>query len=108
MGYRENVQALCEKLGIPNPIREEDLLISAISFYIEDEPLRIEGTEMNRAGRLFFQQLSQGVVDFHVPQPWDIAAAEKFFAENWIDAETVGRPMLVAFKKANVIEYHHK
>jgi uncharacterized protein involved in tellurium resistance len=111
MGYRENVQALCDRLGISNDpkIREEDLEISAVNFEIDGEWQRIEGTEWNRAGRLFFQSIY-----CRVPGARELViglvlkSAGEFFAENWDDAEKAGRSMLIAFKKARYVMFEWK
>ena len=105
MPYLGNVQAMCDKMGIPNPIREKDLRIAAICFKTDQGWIRIEGTRNNRAGRLFFQyyfgdnnriieaedEVNDQVLEF----------AARHFAENWKDAEKAGRPMLRALKKAS-------
>jgi hypothetical protein len=100
--YRKNVQALCERLGLPNPIREEDLMIARLSFYSRFSVIHIDATEMNRAGRLFFQerfkeQKYQGSIQLTTPLRQEAA---EFFAENWQDAEEKGRKMLITIKHA--------
>lgn len=120
MTYRENVQAMCDKLGIANPIREEDLTVKAVSFLVYGDWVRIEGTDMNRAGRLFIQfhvekfrggmafvivQGHAGVMgSTQMYQRW----AEKHFDEIWLDAEEKGRAFLAALKKAKAITVHWK
>lgn len=107
--YRKNVQALCDRLSIKNPIDEEDLTIAAVSFEIDGNWVRIEGTDMNRAGRLFFQSIY-----CCVPGAREriiaivLRSASDFFAKNWMDAEEVGRPMLVALKKATYVTFDWK
>ncbi|MCA9368123.1 hypothetical protein KC887_07775 [Candidatus Kaiserbacteria bacterium] len=112
MGYRENVQSLCNEEGIENPIREEDLWVVRVDFYRQGEVTRIFATDMNRAGRLFFQSLvvrrafcATSRVTEHELRRLKFGG-EKFFAENWQDAEEVGRAMLIAFKAADGIVIH--
>ena len=105
MGYREKVQAMCERLGITNPIQEEDLEISAIAFKVQGNIVQISATEMNRAGRLFFQFLLGGINKWpgreEEIKPHMLSAGREYFAENWDDAEEKARPMLIAFKQAS-------
>ncbi len=113
MGYRENVQAHCDRLFISNPLRERDLRISKIDFFGQGVSTRIEATPMNRAGRLFFQLFvdrpaeqtrSSHVVGKDFEELRENAVT--FFAENWLDAEEAGRPMLIAFKQADSVLIH--
>ncbi len=55
--FKGNVSALCAKLGIENPVQEKDVRVVSLCFWTEDKPLAITGTDMNRASRLFFQDL---------------------------------------------------
>ncbi|MEN9920505.1 MAG: hypothetical protein RL538_398 [Candidatus Parcubacteria bacterium] len=111
MGYRENVQALCDHIGVANPIQEDVLTLEAITFHsVDSSTARIEGTDMNRAGRLFFQDYTGGkqwIPPMKISKEFHEYAAQ-FFAENWLDAETAGRTMLTAFKNATHVEYHWK
>jgi hypothetical protein len=108
--YRKNVQAMCDRLGLPNPIREEDLMVTRLSFFSRLSVIHIDGTDMNRAGRLFFQEhFSEkkypGTIQ--LTEPLRLAAAD-FFAENWRDAEEKGRQMLIAIKSARRFKIHWK
>ena len=108
--YRKNVQTLCDALSIQNPIDEADLSVEAISFYVEGSETRIEGTTMNCAGRLFFQNRFEAQKykgSLGITAPFRLSAAD-FFAENWRDAEEKGRAMLIAFKKASRFKIHWK
>ncbi|MEY2664936.1 MAG: hypothetical protein RLZZ480_41 [Candidatus Parcubacteria bacterium] len=104
MTYYDEVQKECDRQKIPNPIQEEDPRVAAVSFQVNGNWIHIEGTNMNRAGRLFFQGIFGGIN--HTPictkeiKPYIIERAKKYFSENWLDAEIVGRPMLIAFKQA--------
>lgn len=108
--YYQNVKALCDRLGISNPICEDDLKITAISFRVDDTWVRVAETKWNRAGRLFFQnrfgdRKYTGSVQITGPLRLE---ASKFFAENWLDAEENGRTMLIAFKQATRFKIHWK
>jgi hypothetical protein len=108
--YRENVQKLCKRLSLSNPICEEALFIRALTFYTRDRVIRIDGTEMNRAGRLFFQErlaTDKAMVSVQISTTLTEAVAE-FFAENWHDADEKGRAMLIAFKQAYRFRIHWK
>ncbi len=120
MTYHENVQAMCIKHRIPNPIREEDLMVATVSFLVDGSWIRIEGTPMNRAGRLFFQDFVRKLANENATVLTKNSrskrgstvraqlAAKWHFAENWLDAEEKGRAMLIAFKKATHITIHWK
>lgn len=120
VSYSENVRLMCGRNGIQNPIEEEDLTVSAVSFLVEGNWVRVDGSEMNRAGRLFFQDFVRrypGEKATVLKNDWSSECgstlhaqvmAEKHFAENWQDAEEKGRNMLIAFKKANCITIHWK
>ncbi len=114
MGYRENVQQACDRIGIANPIQEKDLIVDEIVFYCEGKKTTISATDMNRAGRLFFQLHVRRIMftqhSFLEMEPLQKLqqAAVDFFAENWQDAEEKGRAMLVAFKRADGITIRWK
>ena len=120
MNYRDNVQAMRDEMGVPNPIPEEFLVVDSLSFRIGHNWQDIDGTSMNRAARLYIQ--------YHVP--WDgyinatsftwaedpmsvyadkiippifIELAPAHFVELWEDAEAKGRTLLVAMKQADAI-----
>jgi hypothetical protein len=110
MAYRDNVTALASKLGIPNDpgLREEDLGIVQITFLqvsngIEIGVTNIPATDMNRGGRLFFQDLAtEEDGDRAVQMKCDDAlrqAAVTYFAELWEDNPVQGkRQMLDAIR----------
>lgn len=122
MSYSDRVQAMCDQLDIPNPIQEDDLRVKSLTFTIRGAGWAvIEGTDMNRAGRLFFQfhvderyahhndddsgkitQLGTAAVDRLK------VSAQEHFGEMWDDAEEKGRLMLAAFKQAIALEVHWK
>ena len=116
MSYRDNVQALCDEHGIDNkPIKEEDLVVKSLRFWVDGTGLFIPGTDMNRAGRLFFQaHLPPGQVTVclknEVTNEPSVFCnlAKSHFAEYWDDAEEVGRSMITAMKRAAEVEVHWK
>jgi hypothetical protein len=108
VGYRDNVAALCEKRGIENPIREEDLTVMQVCFSTGQGAICVGATDMNRAGRLFFQEYVENdgnrtVLVKGLTLDLLKRLAELFFAENWADAESAGRQMLVLFKKSTML-----
>lgn len=115
-GYRNRVQVMCDTLGIPNPIQEDDLTVSGLAFFPPggDEWIDVYGTDMNRAGRLFFQMH----VDRNGREPHTTLGGEeveelktlgeKHFRDMWHDAEEKDRQMLTNFKTADLIEIHWK
>ncbi len=44
MSYRENVRLMCARNGIKNPIGEEDLTVLAVSFLVDGNWVRVDGT----------------------------------------------------------------
>ncbi len=120
MSYHENVRLMCARNGIKNPIGEEDLTVLAVSFLVDGNWVRVDGTEMNRAGRLFFQDFVSrypGEEATVLKGDWSSEcgstlnaqiSARNHFAENWLDAEEKGRAMLIAFRKATHITVHWK
>lgn len=118
MSYRERVQCMCDELGIENhPIKEEDLTVDYLSFVVDDEWIDIEGTDMNKAGRLFFQYHVEwdGCVDAVSwcwseeptgevgPMPDFMKKAPAHFGEMWNDAEEKGRTLITAMKHAECV-----
>lgn len=110
--YRKNVQAMCDRLGLPNPIREEDVALDRMIFYTGNTAVyTIHGTEMNRAGRMFLQEKFSG----EGYRSGNVFLSEKFsevaaihFAELWLDAEEVGRSLVLAIKKSHMIHLNWK
>ncbi len=61
--YKANVQGLCDKLGVSNPIQEESLTIESVEFLgIPDFPqgFHVARSDGNRAGRLYLQNEMRG------------------------------------------------
>ena len=121
MNYKQRIQELCDEIGIDNPIQETDLNIEAISFLVDNIWIRIDRTDMNRGGRLFFQckfgsfhksgdyiLIYDNVIE---RKEWLTRAKEQgkeFFGELWEDAEEKGRSLITALKQAEIITIHWK
>ena len=118
MNYRNRVQYLCNSLGIKNPIQEDDLIVEAVSFRIRLRWKKVGGTDMNRAGRLFFQycyacslkpissgkrRILSGVTADGLHQ-----IGKYHFGELWDDAEEKGRVLISTFKAAERVRIHFK
>jgi hypothetical protein len=108
MAYRDNVNALAKKLGISNDpgLREEDIFVAQVTFVREDGSVtNIPATDMNRAGRLFFQALA---TDSEEEDDWNgimdcngelLRKAAEYFAELWEPDPVPGkRKMLDALR----------
>lgn len=116
--YRQRVQAMCTLQGIPNPIQEADLIVKTLSFRVDKKWVKIVGTDMNRAGRLFFQHCYLCSLKPIASQPRKKMSGvtadglhligKKHFGELWDDAEEQGRSLLTAFKAADYVEVHFK
>lgn len=105
--YRRNVQAMCDRLGLPNPVREDDVFIDRIIFYFRNTAVAtVHGTKMNQAGRLFLQEKFSGpgyrADKVSISKKFnEIAAAH--FAELWLDADEKGRSLILAIKRSDLI-----
>ena len=114
MGYQDNVQQMCEDLGIENPIQEKAVRIAALSFKVNDSWQRIEGTDMNRAGRLYFQHRFadrlrfEGVHEHHWKDGILFLDAMDHFKDLWDDAEEKGRTLICALKQSSAVRIHWK
>lgn len=116
--YRDRVHAMCNALGIANPIREEDLTVKAVSFWVNGDWVNIAGTDMNRAGRLFFQYCYTCSLKpiSSVPRKTMSGVTadglhtigKSHFGEFWDDAEEKGRSLIAAFKAADYVKVHFK
>lgn len=114
--FKEHVAALCDKVGIINPVQEADLKVMSLRFWTDDKSITIAGTDMNRASRLFFQDL--------VPEKWrinlstqsyitcDAAFTDRFteFFAEVLDHEpgTGVHPLLDAARTATMVEIFWK
>lgn len=116
MSYSNNVSELAEAYGLCNPLLEESLGIKSVTFTGWGDSVIIPATDMNRAGRFFIEHLYTGMrVDNRMPGHhlyiWDAsdkAKAQKFFDENWLDAEEKGRKMLMAMKVSKYVKIEWK
>lgn len=101
MPYHDNVQAMCDRLGISNDpkIRDEDVKIYSIKIHQIglSTPIEVIGTDTNRASRVYLQEIFCGKDEGFLNADFKQKAAT-FFAELWEDAEKAGRPLLIALK----------
>ncbi len=107
MAYRDNVQAAADKRNIPNPLEESDIAIASLTFWGDDGPIPIAGTDMNRAGRFFFQILAEELPRMTESLPGSLECdrylreeAAKFFAERW-ENDT---PIFVAIRTSKKVD----
>jgi hypothetical protein len=114
MTYRHNVQRLCDRLGIDNPIQEKDVKVVSLSFLINGEWHLIPDTDMNRAGRLFFQdwfwaKFASGIIlEHHYVDDLLESTAKTHFKDLWDDAEEKGRALISALKQSSAVRIHWK
>lgn len=114
MGYRDNVAAMAARLGLENPLREEDIRIKRLTFFDvipSGDDIVIDATDMNRAGRLFIQDACSGggiratTVEF---SDEFVERAKAHFAELWDDVGTGKRPLLEAISLARGVDISWK
>lgn len=103
--YRKNVQAMCDRLGISNPIHDIDVRIRSVVIERSGLPRtqQIKSTDMNRAGMVFLQeQFSKAelVVCEALLRNSFQKKAEAHFAELWLDAREKNRTLIMALKGA--------
>ena len=114
MAYRDNVTALAKKLGVSNDpiLREEDITVAQVTFVRNDGSVtNIPATDMNRADRLFFQNLA---TDDREENGWNgiierdenlLRAAAEHFAELWEPGPVPGkRKLLDALRDPRCVE----
>ncbi|MES2931636.1 MAG: hypothetical protein V4682_02970 [Patescibacteria group bacterium] len=96
---------MADRLRIPNPLQENDIKILSLTFdTVDGGEIVIEATNMNLAGRLFFQDAFSGPgfraceVEFFEPF---FKRAEEYFAELWHDR--ANRALLSAFSVASYV-----
>lgn len=112
MAYKDNVSVLCMELGITNPIQEEDLHISFVTFHeghLSVSP-RVEATDMNRAGRLFVEWLvihNNISVGMRRDQlyfgNYERTIAQLYFGDLWLDTSETHRTLIHGLKTANMV-----
>ncbi|HVM58753.1 MAG TPA: hypothetical protein VMT80_00235 [Candidatus Paceibacterota bacterium] len=111
--YKTNVQALCAKRGIGNPIQEHDLQIAAVGFRDNMAgTVWVHQTEMNRAGRLFVEELlaerrkQQQSLQNILPvalEPLRAKIRDFFTDELWNDSGPDKRTLVFHLKTADTI-----
>jgi hypothetical protein len=111
--YRQNVVKLCKQFGIPhNPIPAGTVKVMVLTFWCDGVPITIAGTDMNRAGRLYFGSLvpeedrrsyspgSSVVLDEEMHRDM-----EGFFADLWNHEPGQGtHKLLDAARRAQLVE----
>ena len=112
--YRDRIQKMCDRLDIANPIQEASLAVEKIRFTNQvGERTNVEASDMNRAGRLFFQHHVEQEADdttqvhgmaLHVLQ----LLAKPHFKEKWDDAEEKNRTLITALKSATMVVVYWK
>jgi hypothetical protein len=101
VAYRDNVQKLCDRLGLINPIHEEDLTIAKVTFVTSQTTYEVPGTHMNRAGRLFLQSHADGALGIQM-RPLR-AEAEQFFTPTlWDDCSPEHRGLIHGIKTSDL------
>ena len=118
MAYQDNVNAICAEFGITNPVQEDDVKISALRFgggHFQDEFLRVEGTKMNRAGRLFIQWLGyhNSLVGVNKNRlyfsQYTQIIAQFFFGDMWLEETSQShRPLIHGVKNSAMVEIEWK
>ncbi|MDB5194953.1 MAG: hypothetical protein JWO84_137 [Parcubacteria group bacterium] len=105
--YRANVDQLCKERDIPNDpeIPEDRLRIKEIVFRsFKGEKVSIEATPMNKAGRLFVEDIAGGLVNNLNRIFWAREAPVFFTPELWNDCSPTKRPLVYQLKNAVEIE----
>ena len=114
--FKRNVSALCDELEIENPILERRVRVMSLCFWTDDRPVTIPGTDLNRAQRLFFQELvpedgrrNYSIKSYITCDSAFVALFTEFFAE-MLDHEpgTGVHPLLDAARTATMVEVFWK
>lgn len=106
MAYRDNVNALCHRLSVSNPIEENILKFSLFVFDIDGKSFQVEATEMNRAGRLYLQDRlaernKERILILDKAEKW---MAQIFFtSEMWGDCSPERRTLIYGIKTARSV-----
>jgi hypothetical protein len=118
MAYQDNVSALCAEFDISNPIQEDDIKISALKFgggHFQNNFLHVEGTQMNRAGRMFIQWLAyhNSLVGVNKNRlylsQYMQTVAQFFFGDMWLEETSQShRPLIHGVKNSAVVEIEWK
>lgn len=102
MQYPETIADLAGRLGLENPLRENDLQIEALVFEAVEPGMRtvtVKASDKNRGGRLFIEHqatLSAHRADELPLTPGLKQAAAEFFAPIWDDG--IERQLLDALR----------
>jgi hypothetical protein len=105
--YYDNIAAMCQRLGINNPVQEVDVKIESLIFLFGNQcEVTVRGSELNRAGRIYFQELfcleTHRINSVNINDCFKRNAA-KHFAEFWNDAEEKNRILILELKRADRI-----
>lgn len=112
MAYRDNVDLLAAALCVSNnpALREEDIKVQALHFKaVNGQDVTIQGTNMNRGGRLFFQAMATMMGDsFDITSVFCVFAQEHF-AELWESNPEPGkRKLLDAIRSSAFVRIERK
>ena len=97
MTHLDNVQALCDKHGLPNPIPPERLWAQRVEFLDSgcSALAIIDGTPMNCASRLLLQELSEKYGNPIIVTEAVRQELKSYFGERWDgDWSPDRRPMM--------------
>jgi len=107
VAFHENVWELCERLGVRNPIREEDLTIAKMTFVTPDATHEVLATSMNRTGRLFLQSHADEAVGIQL-QPLQSEAQQFFTSTLWNDCTPQRQALIWGIKNAVLVLIERK
>lgn len=114
MPYRDNVQNICDALGIKNPILKEDVTVVALEFKVDGQWTRVEGADMNRAGLVYFQYIFRmeykkgGSFEHQWNEGILFLDLVLHFQDIWDDAEEMRRSLIIPLKKSEAVRVHWK
>ena len=103
MKYRDNVQALCDKMSLSHPI-EDEVFVSGIALEIDGTNWEIPGSEDNLEERMFFHY--HCLVGDENSNEWGEGAAlfelaRSHFDELWDVADNEESSLIALLKKAD-------
>jgi hypothetical protein len=113
MTIKDNVAALCRSRGLQNPVQEDCLKIARLIFKWRAgdgsiTTLEVEGTDMNRAGRLYVEEQASGLSGVVISALIRARAAEFFTPELWDDCSSERRTLVYGMKTASMVEIIYK
>ena len=111
MSFRENIEALCKKIGVTYPPQDSQVKEMDITFKIGDEWKRFTSREIGPERRLFFQAhmgsldaiFAEKFAPTYATAEGPLRSAEIFFSEEWTNAEVIDDSFLIAFKKSSLL-----